>query len=122
MEAIFRKSEQIAVHGPTKVKDRPVHTSAAEILSGFFARPSEDQVVRRGTVFAATDKCHPFAIRSDADIAEGAARSECLSHRFGRFAVARGSIRESKGRNALGLLVGLAVIRAADAQTGSRRL
>ena len=120
MEAIFRKSEQIAVHGPTKVKDRPVHTSAAEILSGFFARPSEDQVVRRGAVFAATDKCHPFAIRRDMDIAEGAARSECLSHRFGRFAVASGSIRETKGKNALGVLVRLRVIRGAKDQASSR--
>src|SRR5207302_2653683 len=118
VKAIFHESKQSAVLGPAKVKDRPVHTGTAEILSGSFAMPSEDKVVRRGAVFAAANERHPLAVRRDADIAEGATRSERLSHRIGCFAVTD-SIRETKKENALGILIRFRAIRGAEHQARS---
>src|ERR1700757_3955588 len=51
VETIFHESEESAVFGPPKVKYRPVHASAREVLSGFVAMPGEDEIVWRGTVF-----------------------------------------------------------------------
>src|SRR4029077_9610144 len=104
VKAIFHKSEQTAVLSPAKVKDRPVHAGAAQILGGLFAVPGEDEVMRAGAVFSTADERHPLAIRRDPDIAKRPARSEAWRHGIRLFAVAGGSSREANEKNALGVL------------------
>ena len=109
-KAIFHQSEQPAILGPAKIKNRPVHAGAAQILSRLFAVPGEDEVMRRWTVFTAADERHPFAVRREPDIVKGPTRRKSLRHGISCLAVVNGSIRKTKGKNAFGVLIGFRVI------------
>src|SRR5258708_8290852 len=100
----------ISVFGPAEVKHWPVHASTGEVLHSLLAVPGEYEVMRDGAVFTAADERHPPAIRRDADVVKGSTRGEGQCHGIGCFAVASGSIREAKEKNALGILIRLEMI------------
>src|SRR5258707_791401 len=122
VETILHNSEQPTIFGPAVVEDRPVHAGAGEIMNGLVAVMSEHEVVRRRAVLAAADERHLQAIRGDADIDERPARSEDLHHRVDWLAVATGNVPETKGKNALGVLIRLGMIRGTEHQTGAGRM
>src|SRR5208282_2391183 len=64
-EAVLDEGDEPAVLGPAEIIDRSVHTRASEVLCALLPVMGEDEVVRRGAVFAAANESHLLAIRGD---------------------------------------------------------